>query len=489
MSPAYWEQWNPKVQEKIDRDIDKNRKADAIIKLPRVIPAGADIKIEQVTHDFVFGAHIFNFNQLGTPERNRKYKELYGSLFNSATVPFYWKKFEMQPGKPRFKGEIRDTEAYWNEVTQNGDPKKQPHWRRPATDPIVEFCESKGVRMLGHPLVWGIKSWHHPEWLFTRFCPEDEKEKIKRIGGAKNLHKLPVAEIEKMLPVYTSELNRHMERRIAEIAKYYGNRLQSWDVVNESVKDFKGTSVTGNAVCSSAYGVLLPGDYTHKAYAIADRVFPKSVLFNINETTTRSDERYLEQVMDLRKNGSRIDILGVQFHLFNPQHGLDIAEGKQLKSPKYPVWPDQIWTRMDTLSKADLPIHLSEITITAPGDDARGQEIQAIMARNLYRMWFSIKNMMGITWWNVVDGCGVRGEPTTTGLFTRDMQPKPSFHALNQLINHEWKTNMTIKNPGTGTAAFRGFKGKYKITWRDASGRDRTATFHLKTDGDSVTLE
>jgi len=97
------------------------------------------------------------------------------------------------------------------------------------------------------------------------------------------------------------------------------------------------------------------------------------------------------------------------------------------------------------------------------------------VARNLYRMWFSIPKMMGITWWNTVDGCGVAGEPTTSGLMTRDVLPKPSFYALDQLINHEWKTNFTRKaETAEMTLKFRGFKGKYRVTWTDASGEVKT---------------
>ena len=104
MSQAYWDLWSPEVQAKIDKDIERYRKADAVLKIDD-LPIGSEVKVEQISHDFIFGAHIFNFNQLGTVERNQKYKELYGTLFNSATIAFYWKKFEMQPNRPRFVGE------------------------------------------------------------------------------------------------------------------------------------------------------------------------------------------------------------------------------------------------------------------------------------------------------------------------------------------------------------------------------------------------
>ncbi|MDR2674505.1 MAG: hypothetical protein LBC18_06455, partial [Opitutaceae bacterium] len=125
MSPAYWERWNPEAQAKIDRDIEKNRMADAVIKLPAGIPAGIDIKIEQITHDVIFGANIFNFNQLGTSGRNQKYRDLFGPFFNSATIAFYWKNFEPEPGKLRFAGTYEDSEEFWN---KHENPKKHPYW-------------------------------------------------------------------------------------------------------------------------------------------------------------------------------------------------------------------------------------------------------------------------------------------------------------------------------------------------------------------------
>jgi len=152
-------------------------------------------------------------------------------------------------------------------------------------------------------------------------------------------------------------------------------------------------------------------------------------------------------------------------HLFNPQSCLDIAAGiSDTESPK------QVYEKFDRLGKAGLPIHLSEITITAPGNDERGQAIQAVIARNLYRLWFSIKPMMGITWWNVVDDCGAPGEPSVSGLFSRDMKPKPAYFALNDLINNQWKTRTVVKAGKDGEVEFRGFRGTYRLSWNDASG-------------------
>jgi hypothetical protein len=66
------------------------------------------------------------------------------------------------------------------------------------------------------------------------------------------------------------------------------------------------------------------------------------------------------------------------------------------------------------------------------------------------------------------------------------MEPKPSFYALDQLINHEWKTNLSVKTGENGTVKFRGFKGRYRLSWKDKSGKEQQAEFYLKQDGDGL---
>ena len=99
--------------------------------------------------------------------------------------------------------------------------------------------------------------------------------------------------------------------------------------------------------------------------------------------------------------------------------------------------------------------------------------VQAIILRNLYRAWFSVVPVTCITWWNVVDDCGAPGEPSISGLFTRDMRPKTAYFAMDDLINREWKTRTTVKAAG-GKVSFRGFRGRYRLRWKDPDGKVQT---------------
>lgn len=66
------------------------------------------------------------------------------------------------------------------------------------------------------------------------------------------------------------------------------------------------------------------------------------------------------------------------------------------------------------------------------------------------------------------------------------MIPKPAYYALDVLINQEWKTNLTLKSGENGAVCFRGFKGKYRLSWKDQSGKERQEEFYLKNDGDGI---
>jgi GH35 family endo-1,4-beta-xylanase len=482
MSKAYWKLWNPKVQAKIDKDIEQNRKADAVITLADAKP-GTEVKVEQTKSDFIFGAHIFNFDQLGTKERNDRYKSLFGTLFNRATVGFYWKQFETRPGRKRYREEYWDTEDWWN---HQDNPNYQAHWRRPSTDKVVDFLEKKGVAIHGHPLIWGNERWQQPAWLYRMFTPEEKKVADRLIATYPDPYEvlsevkmkkgwrdsISDADLNTKLKAYGEKLNKVYEMRIRDLIAYYGKRIGSWDVVNESATDYAHGNFKGDAaLMKSDYGIM-PGGYTYKAFKTADDCFPQGVWKNINDYWTGPE--YAKQVKDLLSRGAKIDIVGSQMHLFDPKQCTDIAAGKEIQTPSH------VWNLMSDLASTGLPLCLSEITITSPSLDHKGQMIQAIIAYNLYRIWFSIKEMKAITWWNVVDGCGAPGEPSVSGLFTRDMQPKMAYYALNDLINNQWKTRMTVKTDNNGQIKFRGFRGLYKITYTTKEGTAKTIDYHVK---------
>ena len=117
VSEVYRKLWNPKVQAKIDCDIEKYRKGDALIEIINKNGnpvAGVTVGIKQITHDFLFGCNLFVLGQLKTPELNSRYERAFANLFNFATVPFYWGGLEPQQGHPRFE---EGSEPIWRRAS------------------------------------------------------------------------------------------------------------------------------------------------------------------------------------------------------------------------------------------------------------------------------------------------------------------------------------------------------------------------------------
>ena len=475
LSPAYYDRWNADEQARIDADIEKYRKADATVALGA--PAGAEVNVEQTSHAFRFGAHLFNFNQLGSHEANERHKAVWngtftdGALFNSGTIAFYWRPFEPVEGKMRFDEEETDTESWWNACK---DPKAQRFWRRPPSEPVVKYCEGKGVWKHGHPLVWANSQWHYPDWILAKLPKEILAEMLTDDRSGVSILKQPMETVLKRLPAdFPAQVESALRHRLETIAAHYADRMNSWDVCNESAVDWaNGTLVPGAPLCRALPRSWMPGDYCHWAFREAMRLFPAKSVLSINDY--RLDGAYAEQTRDQLSRGDKIDLQGMQMHLFDPKQVEAIAQGSELRSPM------QVRAQIGAAHVGGgMPIHLSEITISSPGGDERGEEIQAVVTRNLYRLWFSIPDMAAITWWNIVDDCGAPGEPSVSGIFHRDMTPKKSFFALDELINHEWRTRLTAKADESGAVSFRGFKGDYRLMWRDASGAEHEATARL----------
>ena len=472
MGEGYWKLWNAGVQRRIDADIERNRKADATLRLGDV-KRNSLVEIRQVKSTFFFGAQAFNFNQLGTPERNRRYKELWGTLFNSVTVPFYWKTYEPQPGQARTGCQYIDTEAFWNVLSA---PEEVFFWRRPAPEPIIDYMKARGIRIHGHTIVWGNRVSHTPEWILDSLAPAQERNAFSKMVVARNRWEedytqeyatLTPEQICQQYPGLLRVMNEQFTQRMTDIADYYGDRVDSWDVVNESALDDSLHLLVPNAKVTKSHFGLMPGDYVYQAFKQAERLFPKRAWLNINDYL--NTHSYPDHVRDLLRRGCKIDVIGMQSHVFDPEDSRRLSRGEKIKYPHDVCEsPEKIWQILDSLSVIGLPIHMSEITISAPSADKRGEMIQAILARNLYRIWFSRERVNGITWWNVVDNCGNHGEPVHTGLFTRNMEPKPAYYALDQLINKEWKTFLKVKATRQGEVRFRGFRGMYIVSWTDS---------------------
>lgn len=291
-------------------------------------------------------------------------------------------------------------------------------WRRPPPDRFLPWAEKYGITLKGHPLLWHA---HNPAWL-----PKDP-EALKAL----------------------------YRKRFKEIAERYAGKIKVWDVVNESL------------VCSPSFPLFTEDrDYVRWAFQEVAPLFPADTILMINEVTQFNTPpqvfRYRDQIRGLIKAGAAVRGIGLQFHYFRRE-----ALENYLRSEN--ADPVKLLEGYQVLCEFGLPLYITEITIPSAGE--RGEEVQAAVVRNLYRLWFSVPAMAGITWWNLADGTAVEGENEARGgLMTEEFQPKLAYRELERLIHQEWKTHAEGQTDQNGMYRVRGFCGRYLVR----IGRDNT---------------
>jgi endo-1,4-beta-xylanase len=159
----------------------EHRLADAVlvVRRPDSEPlAGVDVRVRQVRHAFRFGCGLFDAIPLANDELADDALDLaertlarWQELFDHATLPFYWARFEPERGRP-------DTARL----------------RR-----AVDWLIARGITPKGHPLCWHTLA---PDWL---------------------------------LPLSDDEILELQLARIRRDVGDFAGRIESWDVCNEVV--------------------------------------------------------------------------------------------------------------------------------------------------------------------------------------------------------------------------------------------------------------
>ncbi len=255
--------------------------------------AGVDVVVRQTSHAFAFGNIGFDLIGLanGTPaEGDADLAALWLDLFNTATLPFYWGRFEPAPGEPH-TAELLAT-ARW--------------------------FAGRGVRLKGHPLVWHTVQ---PRWLLD--LPTDEverrlRERVHReVGDFRGLVDTWDAINEAVImPVFTAE-----ENGVTPLALARGRIGMVRLAFDEArAANPSATLLINDFDLSSAYECLLEGlleagvridaiglqTHMHQGYrgeeevlAVADRFARYGLPLHFTETSLGSGHLMPPEIVDL----------------------------------------------------------------------------------------------------------------------------------------------------------------------------------------------
>jgi hypothetical protein len=78
----------------------------------------------------------------------------------------------------------------------------------------------------------------------------------------------------------------------------------------------------------------------------------------------------------------------------------------------------------------------------------------------MYTLAFGHPSVASFTWWDFTENDAyIKG----SALLNKDFSPKPAYRAIDELINHRWKTRTRLVTDADGCIALRGFYGEYDV--------------------------
>lgn len=278
-------------------------------------------------------------------------------------------------------------------------------------------------------------------------------------GLKKKLHALIWHEL---CPDWVTDENVEAEyvRRIDHLMAVYGNDFDFFDLANETTVNDRFDNPVSRWVRRKG-----PVEMMKFGSRLVRQWKPDAKLlygdWNVH------GEEYFDFLRTLRENDVDIDIVGMQSH----QHR-------------------DLWTQEETLRVMDRaaefgwPIHFPECSVCSgkpigemnygAGAVNRFSETeedlywQADFTRDFYTLVFSHPAVEALSWFDFTDH---RWLNAPAGLVDDDLNPKPVYAALDDLINRQWHTDADLTTSTAGICGTRLFFGTYEITVEAAGVR------------------
>ena len=326
-----------------------HRKASARLRIlnPDGTPAaGRSVRIDQTSHQFLFGCGAFDAVELMRTKDEQKKAflqermEKWLSLFNYGTLPFYWGRYEPVEGRTAYT----------------------------ETMAAARWLREKGVQVKGHPLCWHTAC---APWLMQ----------------------------------YSNEeiLRRQLERIHRDVTAFRGV-IGFWDVINEVVimPEFDKYDNAITRICKELGRVPL----VKAVFAAAKENDPDAVLL-INDFNT--SRRYEQLIEDLLEADVPISVIGIQSHQHQGYWGAeklnDVLE--QFSRFGLPIHFTENTLISGAIMPPHI-VDLNDWQVPEWPSTPEGEERQAREISEMYSILFSHPSVEAITTWDFNDGCWLK---------------------------------------------------------------------------------
>ena len=258
---------------------------------------------------------------------------------------------------------------------------------------VARWCRDNDIAVKGHPLMWNHAD---PRWL------PDDLTQVKQL----------------------------QLQRITDCVKRFDGLIDIWDVVNEATHFERDEFRRRSPKLTGMWDQVGRVEFVDQCFRAARAANPDATLL-INDY--RTDAKYAQVIDEMEKNEGKLacDTIGIQSHMHSG------------------TWNNRkIWEVCERFSRFGLPLNFTELTVLSgapkrehpsPWDSTpEGEKEQAEHVRRIYTMLFSHPVVTAITWWDFSDRNAWQSAPA--GLIGKDLEPKPAYKVLQELIKDQWWT-------------------------------------------------
>ncbi len=314
-----------------------------------------------------------------------------------------------------------------------------------AADKMVDKVLSEGMKMHGHTLVWHQQS---PAWMNTKTGTGDKVVYLSRTEALNNLR-----------------------THIKTTVEHFGDKVISWDVVNEAMNDNPTNPKDYKASLRQTpwYQAIGP-DYVEQAFLAAREVLDKHPEWNVklyyndynddNQAKSTAIYNMVKDINDRYKKTHKgkllIDGIGMQAH-----YSLSTN-------------PENVKLSLERFISLGVEVSVTELDIMA-GNNFQLSEKESKAQAYLYAQLLKIykdhaKNIARVTVWGMDDGTSWRANQNPL-LFDKNLQAKPAYYGVIDPNKYMKENKPTTPKGAKTTAAVYGtpkIDGVIDAAWKNA---------------------
>lgn len=316
-----------------------------------------------------------------------------------------------------------------------------------AADQMVDKVLAEGMQMHGHVLVWHQQTG---EWMNT----------TKDASG-------------NTIPLSRDEALGNMRTHIRTVMEHFGDKVISWDVVNEAMSDNPANPADWRAsLRRSTWFNAIGDDYVEQAFLAAREVLdehpewkPITLYYNdYNEDNQNKSKAIYNMVKELNDKYAQthpgkllIDGLGMQGHY-------SISTN-----------PANVQLSLERFISLGMKVSITELDIQAGSNYALSDKLakaQGYLYAQLMKIFRDhAANIERVTFWGMDDGTSWRSATNPT-LFDKNLQAKPAYYGVidpDKFMAENAPETPADANQSTAGYATPVIDGSVDAVWNDTA--------------------